>query len=90
MGNRQAQEQDNSIFGEDGTTPRLHEKTAEPHQWPIVYSSAYNIGFLGMEKVHPFDSGKWGKIFNFLKGTRVLAMRAKDIGFRRTLLGVRS
>ena len=38
------------------------------HQWPIVYSTDYNIGFLGMEKLHPFDSGKWGKVFNFLRG----------------------
>ena len=38
-------------------------------QWPIVYSPDYNIGFLGLEKLHPFDSGKWGKVFNHLKGT---------------------
>ncbi|XP_071810097.1 histone deacetylase 11-like isoform X1 [Asterias amurensis] len=36
-------------------------------QWPIVYSPDYNIGFLGLEKLHPFDSGKWGKVFNHLK-----------------------
>ncbi|XP_038054443.1 histone deacetylase 11-like isoform X2 [Patiria miniata] len=36
-------------------------------QWPIIYSPDYNIGFLGLEKLHPFDSGKWGKVFNFLK-----------------------
>ncbi|XP_055504164.1 histone deacetylase 11 isoform X1 [Leucoraja erinacea] len=35
--------------------------------WPIVYSPDYNITFLGLEKLHPFDSGKWGKIVNFLK-----------------------
>lgn len=37
-------------------------------QWPIVYSSEYNISFLGLEKLHPFDSGKWGRIIEFLKG----------------------
>lgn len=84
MGNKQAQQQDDSILGEDGRTPRLYEKTAEPHQWPIVYSNSYNIGFLGMEKVHPFDSGKWGKIFNFLKGTRLLARKAKDVVTRES------
>ena len=42
--------------------------TVEPHQWPIVYSPHYNISFLGFEKLHPFDSGKWGKVYNFLKG----------------------
>ena len=39
-----------------------------PQQWPIIYSSIYNIGFMGMEKLHPFDSGKWGRVFKFLKG----------------------
>ncbi len=37
-------------------------------QWPIIYSPEYNIGFLGLEKLHPFDAGKWGNIYNFLKG----------------------
>ncbi|XP_062829799.1 histone deacetylase 11 isoform X2 [Anolis carolinensis] len=35
--------------------------------WPIVYSPDYNITFMGLEKLHPFDSGKWGKVINFLK-----------------------
>lgn len=36
-------------------------------QWPIVYGPEYNIGFLGLEKIHPFDAGKWGKVYDFLK-----------------------
>ena len=68
MGNTQAQEEE-SIFTDDGTTPKIYESTvASADQWPIFYSSNYNIGFLGLEKVHPFDSGKWGKIYTFLKG----------------------
>ncbi|KAK7907408.1 hypothetical protein WMY93_016020 [Mugilogobius chulae] len=34
---------------------------------PIVYHSNYNITFMGMEKLHPFDAGKWGKVIHFLK-----------------------
>ena len=45
-------------------------------QWPIVYTSDYNIGFLGLEKLHPFDAGKWGRVNTFLKGT-VLAGKFK-------------
>ncbi|XP_022104034.1 histone deacetylase 11-like isoform X2 [Acanthaster planci] len=45
----------------------------EDKQWPIVYSPDYNIGFLGLEKLHPFDSGKWGKVFNFLKEKGMLS-----------------
>ena len=37
-------------------------------RWPIVYSPRYNITFLGLEKLHPFDAGKWGKVISFLKG----------------------
>lgn len=39
-----------------------------PTYWPIVYSPDYNITFMGLEKLHPFDAGKWGKVINFLKG----------------------
>ncbi|XP_072438326.1 histone deacetylase 11 isoform X3 [Chiloscyllium punctatum] len=42
-------------------------------QWPIVYSSDYNISFLGLEKLHPFDSGKWGKIVHFLKEEKLIS-----------------
>ncbi|KXJ10690.1 histone deacetylase 11 [Exaiptasia diaphana] len=41
-------------------------------QWPIVYSPSYNIGFLGLEKLHPFDSGKWGRVFEFLKEGKLI------------------
>lgn len=34
---------------------------------PIVYSPNYNITFMGLEKLHPFDAGKWGKVIRFLK-----------------------
>uniref|UniRef100_A0A914QBG3 Histone deacetylase 11 n=1 Tax=Panagrolaimus davidi TaxID=227884 RepID=A0A914QBG3_9BILA len=34
-----------------------------PNQWPIIYSSHYNITCMGLERCHPFDSTKWGKVF---------------------------
>ncbi|PON96051.1 Histone deacetylase superfamily [Trema orientale] len=33
---------------------------------PLIYSSTYDIAFLGIEKLHPFDSAKWGRICGFL------------------------
>ncbi|XP_034251211.1 histone deacetylase 11 [Thrips palmi] len=42
-------------------------KTIEQHQWPIVYRDEYNIKLMGLEKLHPFDSQKWGNIFQILK-----------------------
>ena len=67
MGNSSSTD-DSTIFGSDGVTPRLYEHANKirPDQWPIVYSSVYNIGFMGFEKMHPFDSGKWGKVHQYL------------------------
>lgn len=31
--------------------------------WPIVYRDEYNVKFFGLEKLHPFDSKKWGHIY---------------------------
>ncbi|XP_025932354.1 histone deacetylase 11 isoform X5 [Apteryx rowi] len=40
--------------------------------WPIVYSPDYNITFMGLEKLHPFDAGKWGKVIDFLKEEKLV------------------
>ncbi|PWA76379.1 histone deacetylase 2 [Artemisia annua] len=39
---------------------------------PIIYSTSYDISFLGIEKLHPFDSSKWGRICQFLVENGVL------------------
>lgn len=39
---------------------------------PLIYSTSYDISFLGMEKLHPFDSSKWGRICRFLITERIL------------------
>ena len=48
---------------------RLYSVGLSDKQWPIVYADEYNISFGGLERIHPFDSGKWGKIYKQLKGT---------------------
>lgn len=48
-------------------TSQLYQHVPET-RWPIVYSPRYNITFMGLEKLHPFDAGKWGKVISFLKG----------------------
>uniref|UniRef100_A0A7E4VNX8 Histone deacetylase 11 n=1 Tax=Panagrellus redivivus TaxID=6233 RepID=A0A7E4VNX8_PANRE len=45
---------------------------ASPDQYPIVYSSKYDVTFYGLEKMHPFDSQKWGKVFRALKDAHFL------------------
>ncbi|KAH7730671.1 histone deacetylase 11-like protein [Aphelenchoides avenae] len=50
---------------------RLYVKIRDD-QWPVVYDDIYNIGFLGLEKLHPFDSRKWGNVFKVLKEAGML------------------
>uniref|UniRef100_A0A8D2D491 Histone deacetylase 11 n=1 Tax=Sciurus vulgaris TaxID=55149 RepID=A0A8D2D491_SCIVU len=51
---------------------QLYQHVPETH-WPIVYSPRYNITFMGLEKLHPFDAGKWGKVVNYLKEEKLLS-----------------
>ena len=55
-----------------GGGPRLYSVKLGEHQWPIVYKDSYNIGFMGLEKIHPFDAGKWGRIHKRLVSESVL------------------
>ncbi|XP_071692751.1 histone deacetylase 2 isoform X1 [Rutidosis leptorrhynchoides] len=43
-----------------------------PSKAPIIYSPSYDISFLGIENLHPFDSQKWGRICQFLIADGVL------------------
>ncbi|KAL0905948.1 hypothetical protein M5K25_024401 [Dendrobium thyrsiflorum] len=43
-----------------------------PSKVAIIYSPSYDIAFLGIEKLHPFDSSKWGRICLFLTNEDVL------------------
>jgi histone deacetylase 11 len=35
-------------------------------QLPIIFSSLYDISLHGLEKLHPFDTAKYGKVFRYL------------------------
>lgn len=41
-------------------------------QLPVVYSPAYNIGFWGLENLHPFDSKKFQRVLAILTEAGVL------------------
>ena len=60
----QSQEGDNS----DNEGIRLYSASFTAKHWPIIYSVEYNISFAGLERIHPFDSAKWGKIYKYLTG----------------------
>lgn len=51
-----------SINGMEQPSPEKH----------IVYSPYYDITFLGLEKIHPFDSAKYSKIANNLVNKKLL------------------
>lgn len=42
---------------------------------PVIYSPSYDIAFMGIEKLHPFDSSKWGRICKFLVSEGALEKR---------------
>ncbi|KAL7073552.1 hypothetical protein ACQ4LE_007522 [Meloidogyne hapla] len=44
----------------------LYSVQLKQNQCPIVYTNDYNISFFGIERLHPFDSKKWGRVFQFL------------------------
>ena len=58
--------------------PRLY-LDIKPTQLPIIYSTYYDISFFGFEKLHPFDTQKWGHIFKFLIEAGILANKAQSI-----------
>lgn len=46
----------------------------KPERIPIIYTDKYNISFLGFEKFHPFDSKKYGRVFERLVERRGLSL----------------
>ena len=55
------------------TTTTTSESTCK-HKTNIVYSSGYNISFLGLENLHPFDSKKYGRVVQFLIDKKVITL----------------
>lgn len=49
----------------------------------VVYSRHYNIGFFGLERLHPFDSRKYGRAWKLLKGRFGYRLRSIWIKPRR-------
>ncbi|MED6292047.1 Histone deacetylase 11, partial [Characodon lateralis] len=60
-----------SVKADNESKKRFHHTdlyaSIPPTCLPIVYHPDYNITFMGLEKLHPFDSGKWGKVIHLLK-----------------------
>ncbi len=66
-----------NILGEDPKPfkfPRPIEKSDK--QVPIIFHEKYDISVMGIENFHPFDSKKYGKVFNHL--SRSLNLKKKQ------------
>ncbi|XP_076065917.1 histone deacetylase 11 [Oratosquilla oratoria] len=50
----------------------LYSVEMDEFQVPIVYRPEYNIKAFGIEKLHPFDAGKWGNVLKHLKNKKLL------------------
>ena len=59
------------------STLRHHSCNHLHDNFPIVYSNSYNITAFGLEKCHPFDSSKYGRIFDALKKKKVVDATTK-------------
>ena len=46
----------------------------------IIYSRKYNIGFYGLERLHPFDSKKYGRAWRYLRAK--LGRRLKQLAIK--------
>jgi len=56
---------------------------------PIIFSKHYDIKFGGLEKLHPFDAAKYGKIYKYLvKETGIAECYTPDIVTEDDLLSV--
>jgi histone deacetylase 11 len=42
------------------------QQISEDQKLPIVFHRNYDISFFGVEKIHPFDSQKYGKVVDYL------------------------
>ncbi|CAN6243611.1 unnamed protein product, partial [Urochloa humidicola] len=51
---------------------RLYLNDVPSSKAPVVYSPSYDISFNGIEKQHPFDSAKWGRVRSFLEDAGLL------------------
>lgn len=71
MGLRKKTKRETSISNEEVYTTKLYVDITRD-QLPIIYRKEYNVHFVGLEKLHPFDARKWGHIFKFLKNASLV------------------
>jgi len=45
----------------------------DPGRVPLVYSDAYNIRAYGLERLHPFDAAKYGRVYGRLESAGVVS-----------------
>jgi histone deacetylase 11 len=56
----------NSINKTNHRCCNIHQDNLMSQVLPIVYNQRYNVTFCGLEKIHPFDSQKYGRVYQAL------------------------
>ncbi len=52
--------------------PPASHRDMVKNKFPIVYSPGYNITACGLERMHPFDSTKYQRVYNALVKKKIL------------------
>jgi histone deacetylase 11 len=59
---------------------KRYEKIASKEDvLPIVYDSRYNVTACGIEKAHPFDSVKYGRVFEVLNNELFMNHNLREV-----------
>jgi histone deacetylase 11 len=64
------------LWSEKRTSPPACTPPWDLTKIPVVFHPNYDIGFFGLEKAHPFDSKKYGKVYQYL--CKTLGLTRKD------------
>lgn len=54
------------------SAPAFRWPVADANKLPVIYSPEYNLSFLGIERLHPFDARKYEGVYTRLREARFL------------------
>lgn len=67
-------------FSEDSYRKELlakEEWMSNKENYPIIYHNRYNVTACGIEKLHPFDAQKYGRVFQHLRDKKIVSDLSK-------------
>ena len=58
-----------NLFGKGNELSVKRFSMEHANKLPLVYTDTYNIGMMGVENLHPFDTKKYRKVFKHLRAS---------------------